>query len=743
MKLRKLLTYCAMLFVAPLCAANNAVAYQVASPDEAVVLIVTPGDSLYVSVAVDGITYARTTVGLDVRGVGVIGNNATVSAVEQRHVEGEIKVIEGENPSVYENFNEMTLDMGDFSLICRAYNEGVAWRMVTRLDKENVIINNEMVDFTFTGAPAVWFSEAPAAMNQWELSYVRYNSLSAIPAGKFGVNPMMVKYEDTGLGFTIIESDIDDFPGMFLQSLGNGHLVGKYACYPKTTNNGSIYDDQRVLTRYEYIARTVGNREYPWRGIIVSRADVELLNNDLVYMLADEQKLTDTSWIKGGKTGFDWLVDGVLEGVDIPNGPEHPRSLELFKYWVDFCAEYGLEYMCCDAGWDESYMAALCQYAAERNVKIFVWDFYNMMLQDEARLDRFKKYGIAGVKVDFIARDDQLAINWLAQMAEMTAKRQMLLLMHGCPKPTGLHRTYPNIISYEAVHGLENNKWDRSCNPTYMVEWPFLRMLGGAADATPGLLSNCTYRHFAIKPTGRPDCTGTRANGMAMYVVFHQTLGFISDSPTEYYKVPDIMEWLKLVPTVWDETLPLAGEMSEYIVMARRKGQEWWVGAMNKMDNQRSQYSRDIHIDFSFLTPGVTYEAHIIKDVEDSNRDASLYEIERTELTAESAADYWLANGGGIAMHIYPKGSDNVPSIEHDNASDISVRYDATTQHLTVDSSSLIETLYIIDVLGRIQPIEALLPARHIELPLHSLHRGVYWLMTSTAQERISSQFIK
>ena len=230
---------------------------------------------------------------------------------------------------------------------------------------------------------------------------------------------------------------------------------------------------------------------------------------------------------------------------------------------------------------------------------------------------------------------------------------------------------------------------------------------------------------------------------MAMYVVFHQTLGFISDSPTEYYKVPDIMEWLKLVPTVWDETLPLAGEMSEYIVMARRKGQEWWVGAMNKMDNQRSQYSRDIHIDFSFLTPGVTYEAHIIKDVEDSNRDASLYEIERTELTAESAADYWLANGGGIAMRIYPKGSDNVPSIEHDNASDISVRYDATTQYLTVDSSSLIETLYIIDVLGRIQPIEALLPARHIELPLHSLHRGVYWLMTSTAQERISSQFIK
>ncbi|MBO7317367.1 MAG: glycoside hydrolase family 97 catalytic domain-containing protein, partial [Bacteroidales bacterium] len=594
--MNRLLTYCMLLFATQLCLANDNNTYQVASPDATVTLTVAPGDTLYVSVAVNNVSYARTSVGLDTRRYGIIGNGATVQAVEHRHVEGEIKVIEGEQPSIYENYNEMILDMGNFDLICRAYNDGVAWRMATRIDDENIIINNELVDFTFTGTPAVWFSEAPAAMNQWELSYVRYNSLADVPAGKFSVNPMMIKYEDTGLGLTIIESDIDDFPGMFLESKANGHLVGKYAHYPKTTNNGSIYDDQRVLTRHDYIARTAGTREYPWRGIIVSRNDVELLNNDLIYKLADEQKLTDTSWIKGGKTGFDWLVDGVLEGVDFPNGPNHPRSLEIFKYWVDFCAEYGLEYMCCDAGWDESYMPALCQYAAERNVKIFVWDFYNMMLQDEERLDRFKKYGIAGIKVDFIARDDQLAINWLAQMAEMTAKRQLLLLMHGCPKPTGLHRTYPNIISYEAVHGLENNKWDRTCNPTYMVEWPFLRMLGGAADATPGMLSNCTYRRFTIKPTGRPDCTGTRANGMAMYVVFHQTLGFVSDSPTEYAKEPEMMEWLKHVPTVWDETLPLAGEMSEYIIMARRKGNEWYVGAMNKMDEQHSQYSRDIEI---------------------------------------------------------------------------------------------------------------------------------------------------
>jgi alpha-glucosidase len=267
-------------------------------------------------------------------------------------------------------------------------------------------------------------------------------------------------------------------------------------------------------------------------------------------------------------------------------------------------------------------------------------------------------------------------------------------------------------------------------------------MLGGAADATPGMLSNCTYRRFSIKPTGRPDCTGTRANGMAMYVVFHQTLGFVSDSPTEYEKFPDIMEWLKRVPTVWDETLPLAGEMSEYIIMARRKGQEWWVGAMNKMDNQHTQYSRDIHIDFSFLTPGVTYEAYIIKDVENCNRDATLYEIEQVELTAESAEEYWLANGGGIAMRIYPKGSDNVSTIEQDNKA-VSVNYDTTAQQLTVDSTKPIDALYIIDVLGRVQPVVATLPARHIELPVNNLESGMYWLVTTIAQENITSQFIK
>lgn len=716
--------------------------YVVASPDGNIQLSVSAGEQLAVALLVDGEQLATTPVGLDIRQYGVVGSNPVINSVERNHVEGEIKVVIGENPSVYENYNEMTLNLGDYSLVCRAYDEGVAWRLVTRIDGD-IIITDEVVDFTFAGNPAVWFSEAPESMSQWELSYEKYESAAAIPDGLFSVNPMMIKYEDTGLGLTIIESDIDDYPGMFLRSTADGHLHGKWAQYPNTIQNSSIYDSQAVLSRYDYIARTVGTREYPWRGIIVSRSDVELLNNDFIYKLAKPQKLADTSWIKAGKTGFDWLVDGVLEGVDIPNGPDEPRTLELYKYWVDFCAEYGLEYMTCDAGWDEGYMAELCQYAAERGVRIFVWDFFNMMLNDEARLDRFKRYGIAGIKVDFIARDDQIAIGWLTRMAELTAQRQMLLLMHGCPKPTGLNRTYPNIISYEAVHGLENNKWDYSCNPTYMVQFPFLRMLGGSVDATPGMLSNCTYRRFRIKPTGRPDMWGTRANAMAMYVVFHQALGFVSDSPVEYRKVPEIMEFLKRVPTVWDETLPLQGEMGEYIVMARRSGDEWYVGAMNNALREESNYSRTVEIDFSFLTPGEEYEAYVIKDTDMSNREATDCAIETIELNSESKISYYLANGGGMAMRIYPKGQGGIENIVAGGDDAIKISYRPAGEAVSVESASPVTAVYMADMLGRVVPVNATLPASHFSVSLEGVDKGVYCFVVVTADMKKTLQFIK
>ena len=264
--------------------------YVVASPDGNIQLSVSAGEQLAVALLVDGEQLATTPVGLDIRQYGVVGSNPVINSVERNHVEGEIKVVIGENPSVYENYNEMTLNLGDYSLVCRAYDEGVAWRLVTRIDGD-IIITDEVVDFTFAGNPAVWFSEAPESMSQWELSYEKYESAAAIPDGLFSVNPMMIKYEDTGLGLTIIESDIDDYPGMFLRSTADGHLHGKWAQYPNTIQNSSIYDSQAVLSRYDYIARTVGTREYPWRGIIVSRSDVELLNNDFIYKLAKPQKL--------------------------------------------------------------------------------------------------------------------------------------------------------------------------------------------------------------------------------------------------------------------------------------------------------------------------------------------------------------------------------------------------------------------------------------------------------------------
>lgn len=744
MKGLKYTLLCSMLVTLPVAYGQTIKNYEVVSPSGLLALRIETSEQLSATLLVDGEAKAYTPIGLEFEEEPALGLNPIQNPTETRNsVDNVISVVNGENSTVTEKYNEMTLDFGEYSLICRAYDEGVAYRIVTDYTN-NRIIKNEIVDFTFEGNPVVWFSEAPEKMNQWELSYERYESLNQIPEGRFSVNPLLIKYEDTGLGLTIIESDIYDYPGMFLKSDGKGHLIGKWAQYPKTIQNNSIYDSQAVLTRYDYIARVEGKREYPWRGIIVSRQDVELLNNDLIYKLADSQKLQDVSWIKAGKSGFEWLTDGVLEGVDIPNGPGVERTLEFYKYYVDFCAEYGLEYMTCDAGWSEDYMAELCQYAAERNVKIFVWDFFNMMLSDESRLDKFKKMGIAGVKVDFIARDDQVATGWLYRMAELTAKRQMLLLMHGCPKPTGLHRTYPNIINYEAVHGEENNKWEgRWCNPDYRVEFPYLRMLGGPVEATPGLFSNRNYKNYTVVKEGRPYTMGTRTHTMAQYVVFHQTMGFISDSPVEYRKYPDLMDWLKDVPTVWDETLPIAGEIGEYILMARRSGDDWYVGALNNMDELNMKYGRDISVDFSFLQPGVKYRATIIKDTERCNTVAEDYAMETQIVTKDTVLDFWLANGGGLSIHLSPEDQGGLDSARISDDG-ISLIYDKISNVVRVKSMANVKDSVILDLTGRVLSVKQNLGNSNISIPVPDLTQGVYiCTVTDVNNNSTSIRFFK
>ena len=688
--------------------------YTVSSPNGSLELKISMRDTLSYQIFADGEALSEISpIAMIVERNGrriTLGENPAVEKCSRNSISQKIPMHLGENDQIDNTYNEMILDLGTlYSLHCRAYDEGVAYRIESKISG-SITIRNEIAEFNFKDNPQVWiaYDEDKRTMSQWELPYKRELSVKSVKTGDYGINPCFFRNNKKNIGITVIESDLENYPGMYLLKKEAGNkLVGKWAEYPKKIKNDSKYDSQAVLERYDYIALTPGVRTYPWRGFIISRDDSELMNNDLIYKLAKPQVERDFSWISAGRTAFEWLHDGELEGdlgfIYGPFGDGRPHTLEFYKYYVDFAAEMGFEWMTCDAGWGEEYIKELCTYAKSKNIKIMVWSYFNFLLVDEPMLARFKEWGISGVKADFMSRDDQVASGWIPTMAERCAKYQLMLLLHGCPKPVAWHRTYPNIISYEAVTGEESNKWNDNCNPLYHTVIPFLRMLGGAMDMTPGSLRNKTRKGWTWKGTGAPWSLGTRAHQMAQYVVYHQTLGFVSDAPTEYRKFPEIMEFLKHVPTIWNETKPLQGKIGEFAVMARRSDKEWYVGGLSNWTE------RTLDVDFSFLTPGIPYKAYIIEDVPEKNndtssttRDATACKCHTIDVTSQTRMSFKLAEGGGFVMRIYP--DPNYTSVKNTALREkVQIWYEQNNESIYVQlpEHELTADIHLYDITGR------------------------------------------
>ncbi|WP_320970818.1 glycoside hydrolase family 97 catalytic domain-containing protein [Bacteroides nordii] len=688
--------------------------YTVSSPNGSLELKISMRDTLSYQIFADGEALSEISpIAMIVERNGrriTLGENPAVEKCSRNSISQKIPMHLGENDQIDDTYNEMILDLGSlYSLHCRAYDEGVAYRIESKISG-SITIRNEIAEFNFKDNPQIWiaYDEDKRTMSQWELPYKRELSVKSVKTGDYGINPCFFRNNKKNIGITVIESDLENYPGMYLLKKETGNkLVGKWAEYPKKIKNDSKYDSQAVLERYDYIALTPGVRTYPWRGFIISRDDSELMNNDLIYKLAKPQVERDFSWISAGRTAFEWLHDGELEGdlgfIYGPFGDGRPHTLEFYKYYVDFAAEMGFEWMTCDAGWGEEYIKELCTYAKSKNIKIMVWSYFNFLLVDEPMLARFKEWGISGVKADFMSRDDQVASGWIPTMAERCAKYQLMLLLHGCPKPVAWHRTYPNIISYEAVTGEESNKWNDNCNPLYHTVIPFLRMLGGAMDMTPGSLRNKTRKGWTWKGTGAPWSLGTRAHQMAQYVVYHQTLGFVSDAPTEYRKFPEIMEFLKHVPTIWNETKPLQGKIGEFAVMARRSDKEWYVGGLSNWTE------RTLDVDFSFLTPGIPYKAYIIEDVPEKNNDTSSTTGDATackchtiDVTSQTRMSFKLAEGGGFVMRIYP--DPNYTSVKNTALREkVQIWYEQNNESIYVQlpEHELTADIHLYDITGR------------------------------------------
>ncbi len=561
----------------------------------------------------------------------------------------------GKNTEIKDEYNSVTLSYGDYRLIFRMYDAGLAYRFVGKgCKRDTLTVTEEYAPFPFVSDPAVFWGDT-ITFTSWELDNKYYPAISLIPEGRYAQTPTPFVDYPRQLTHIIAEADLHDYPGMFIRQTHEG-LQGYWAYSPSKVELGSWGFVLVATERHPYLTRVPANHKFPWRIFMTTDDDRTLLTNEMIWLLSPECKVKDTDWIRPGKATWEWWHCHILE-----NAPFDTRrtSTEMYKYYIDFAAENNLEYLLVDAGWNNLFKPThlnrridiheVIRYGEEKNVGVWLWLGACAIIDNPAYLDTIAQWGAKGVKIDFFDRDDNIMQEAYEMMARRCADDHLLVDFHGCSKPTGLSREYPNVLNYEAVRGEECCKWDTTSNPRYRTEFVFSRQLAGPMDYTPGSMQNCNRDVFVPRDPGLPSTLGTRSQELALYVILDQYFAMLCDSPDEYRKYPDVLAYLSQVPVTWDQTIPLLGKIGQYAVMAKRAGDTWYVGAINNWDK------RDLTVDFGFLPEGVEYDVEAFVDVEDCATDASLYE--HTGFTANSTTVRTIpvASGGGFALVLKAK----------------------------------------------------------------------------------------
>lgn len=552
---------------------------------------------------------------------------------------------------IRDHYNELRLTMqGGYAIVFRAYNEGVAYRFETSLPGQQAKICNEEAVFRFPADLVVYYPQEDSFFSHNERLYLPQH-LSEIAPAFLGSLPAVVEAGD-GVKIAIAESGLEDYPGLWLHGTGGNALAATFPPYPlKQELEGDR--NFRVVQAADYIAVTSGTRAFPWRVIGVAAKDGDLITNQLVWLLEQPSRVQDTSWIKPGKVAWDWWNDTNIYGVDFKAG----INTQTYKYYIDFASKYGIPYIILDEGWyklgnvldvvPQVNIPELTAYAKQKNVGVILWVVWKT-LNDQLipALDQFAKWGVKGIKVDFMQRSDQLLIDSYYQISQEAAKRHLLVDFHGDQKPAEMTRTWPNLISAEGVRGMEWSKWSRFSEPGHNVTLPFTRMFLGPMDYTPGAMRNATEATFA-PIFSQPMALGTRCHQLAMYVVFESPLQMLADSPSNYLRERETMEFLAPVPTVWDDTRVLDAKIAQYVLLARRHGEDWYIGAMTNWT------PRDLQVDLSFLPQG-TFTMEAYQDGINADRYASDYKRTVRQVTRASKFSIHLAPGGGWAARIHP-----------------------------------------------------------------------------------------
>ena len=625
--------------------------YDLRSPDGRIELRIRTAERLRYDLVLKGrAVLENSTISLDVEhnklGLQPKVINAKPSSIDQV-VE---PVVRQKFAKIRDHYNELRLKMdGGYAVVFRAYNEGVAYRFETSLPQEKVKVYGEESAFNFSSNFVVYYPQEDSFYSHNERKYLPQR-LSEVASEFIATLPAVV---DIGQGakLAIAESDLEDYPGLWLRGTAGSGLAATFPPYPVKEVQTSDRDYKPVETA-DYIAATSGTRTYPWRVIGVADHDGDLLTNQIVYLLERPSQFQDTSWIKPGKVAWDWWNDWNLDGVDFEAG----INTKTYQYYVDFAAKYGIPYIILDDGWYKLgnllevtpalNMDELIAYAKQKSVGLILWASWKT-LDDQLipALDQFEKWGVKGIKVDFMQRSDQIMVNYFHRVCREAAKRHMLVDFHGDQKPATMTRTWPNLINTEGVRGMEWSKWSRESEPEHNVTLPFTRMFLGPMDYTPGAMRNATRATFAAI-NSQPMAMGTRCHQLAMYVVYEAPLQMLSDSPSNYLREPATMEFLGPVPTEWDETRVLDARIADYVVVARRNGKDWYIGAMSDWT------PRGLDIELSFLPEGnFTMDAY--QDGLNADRNASDYRKTTTSVSRTTKLKLQLASGGGFAARIH------------------------------------------------------------------------------------------
>lgn len=632
--------------------------YVLSSPDGTLKVEISAGNELAYQVMHGNDTIlSHSNIGLVLENGTIVGKTPRITGERRRKIKDNIESPFYRFKEFVATGNELDLKLkGGFGIIFRAYNEGVAYRFYTT-QSSDIIIKEEQAEFNFKEDYTAYLPYTTNDKKPMAMAYQNVYDIIPLSKAQPKLAFLPVTVDCGSVKLTLLESDLEAYPDMFVQSQqGKYGLKGVFAPYPAKTDFYPWRKQEYVTETTDFISRSRGSRSYPWRVLAITEKDTDMPVNNLVYALASPNRIGDTSWIKTGKVAWDWWNDWNLKGVPFKAG----INMDTYKYYIDFASRNGLEFIVLDEGWydpksgdmltviPELDLTELIAYGKSKGVEIVLWTVFNVLdSQLEAACKKYADMGIKGFKVDFLDRDDQTAVEMVYRIAEMTARYKLTLDLHGIYKPTGINRTYPHIINFESVFGMEEVKWTDIKNnmPLYDVTFPYIRMMAGPVDYTPGAMRNATKADWrAMYYT--PASMGTRCHQLAAYIVHDSPFTMLCDAPTNYLNEQECVDFIASLPVEVDSTFIASGELGKYIVTVRKKDVNWYIGGMTNWDE------RDVQLDFSFLPEGMSYTAVLFKDGVNANKQAEDYRKETIRIDKDSRLTLHLASGGGFAMKL-------------------------------------------------------------------------------------------